>query len=228
LHGRCPWREEPDRLPTQRYADRDWRHEGAGTWSCALPNCRKGSYFPASSIRAAWPRRRGRGDPGRHPGVSTVRSTIWSKSIGMSGISKSQVSRLCEELERSRRGLLSARLTASALFNGSMPPISKSPSGRIVLRRRPIAVRRQYRTAGANSWAGLGCSEAETSGSAPQAGRRPSRCQAGDSMRMTASGRRRRFFMLLAVFAAVIMPSRICRPWLSSRPGRRRLLRDAA
>jgi putative transposase len=39
------------------YRDRDW-HTRAGTVELRIPKLRKGSYFPASSSPAAWPKKR--------------------------------------------------------------------------------------------------------------------------------------------------------------------------
>ncbi len=56
-------------------------------------------------------------------GISTRRSTTWSKAMGMSGISKSQVSRLCAEIDDKVAAFLQpADSKATGPICGSMPP----------------------------------------------------------------------------------------------------------
>jgi len=82
------------------YRERDW-HTRAGSVELRIPKLRKGSYFPffleprrmaekalAAVIQEAYIQ-----------GISTRSVDDLVKAMGMSGISKSQVSRLCEEID---------------------------------------------------------------------------------------------------------------------------------
>jgi putative transposase len=82
------------------YRDRDWQTR-AGTVELRIPKLRKGSYFPsfleprrmaekaiAAVVQEAYVQ-----------GVSTRSVDELVQAMGMEGISKSQVSRLCEELD---------------------------------------------------------------------------------------------------------------------------------
>ena len=83
------------------YRDRDWQTR-AGTVELRIPKLRKGSYFPGfleprrmaeraltTVIQEAYVH-----------GISTRSLDDLVKALGMDGISKSQVSRLCEELDQ--------------------------------------------------------------------------------------------------------------------------------
>ena len=90
-----------DRLVQRNgYRTRDW-HTGAGTVPVAIPKLRKGSYFPSfleprrtadkaliAVIQEAYVQ-----------GVSTRSVDDLVRAMGMTGISKSQVSRLCEDID---------------------------------------------------------------------------------------------------------------------------------
>jgi putative transposase len=82
------------------YRERDW-HTRSGTIALKIPKLRKGSYFPgfleprkssekalAAVVQEAYVQ-----------GISTRSVDELVKALGMNGISKSQVSRLCEEID---------------------------------------------------------------------------------------------------------------------------------
>jgi len=82
------------------YRDRDW-HSRVGTVSLRIPRLRSGSYLPSPLE----PRRRvERADvsviqEAYVQGVSTRKVDDLVRSLGMDGISKSTVSRMCAELD---------------------------------------------------------------------------------------------------------------------------------
>ena len=82
------------------YRDRDW-HTRAGTVELRIPKLRKGSYLPGflEPRRLAEKALTAVIQEAYIQGISTRSVDDLVKAMGMSGISKSQVSRLCEEID---------------------------------------------------------------------------------------------------------------------------------
>jgi transposase-like protein len=82
------------------YRDRSWETR-AGTVELRIPKLRKGSYFPAflEPRRMAEKALTAVIQEAYIHGVSTRSVDDLVKAMGMTGISKSQVSRLCEEID---------------------------------------------------------------------------------------------------------------------------------
>jgi transposase-like protein len=101
LTGAAPGERSPDRINQRNgYRDRAWETR-AGTVELHIPKLRKGSYFPAflEPRRMAEKALTAVIQEAYVQGVSTRSVDDLVKAMGMSGISKSQVSRLCEEID---------------------------------------------------------------------------------------------------------------------------------
>ena len=111
VEGRCGAghgeRSEARTNSRNGFRDRDW-HTRAGTVALRIPKLRSGSYFPpfleprrtsekalAAVIQEAYVQ-----------GISTRSVDDLVKAMGMTGISKSQVSRLCAEIDERVHGFL--------------------------------------------------------------------------------------------------------------------------
>ena len=124
LTGSAYGERSPDRLAQRNgYRERSWETR-AGTVELDIPKLRKSSYFPSFLEPRRLPARVG--ERGPNPalsgqsekaltaviqeayvqGISTRSVDALVKALGMAGVSKSQVSRLCEEIDERVRTFL--------------------------------------------------------------------------------------------------------------------------
>jgi len=96
------------------YRERQWETR-AGTVDLAIPKLRKGSYFPGflEPRRAAEKALTAVIQEAYVQGVSTRSVDDLVKAMGMTGISKSQVSRLCEEIDERVNAFLNRPIEGS-------------------------------------------------------------------------------------------------------------------
>jgi putative transposase len=157
------------------YRDRDWETR-AGTVELRIPKLRKGSYFPGflEPRRMAEKALTAVIQEAYVQGISTRSVDDLVKAMGMSGISKSQVSRLCEEIDGKVKAFLHRPLEGSIRMNslhwsefptvrwtvgavdgpisGSTPPTSRSGAAVGSSRSPSSSPSASTRTGGARFW----------------------------------------------------------------------------
>lgn len=106
--GAAPGERSPDRLVQRNgYRDRDWQTR-VGTVELRIPKLRRGSYFPAflEPRRMAEKALTAVIQEAYVHGISTRSVDDLVRAMGMDGVSKSQVSRLCAEIDERVRDFL--------------------------------------------------------------------------------------------------------------------------
>ena len=125
LAGAAFGQKSPDRLAQRNgYRERDWETR-AGTIELRIPKLRKGSYFPSflEPRRMAEKALTAVIQEAYIQGVSTRSVDDLVQAMGGTGVSKSQVSRLCAEIDDKVKAFLDRPLEGDWPYVGSTRPM---------------------------------------------------------------------------------------------------------
>ena len=136
------------------YRDRDWETR-AGTVELRIPKLRKGSYFPGflEPRRMAEKALTAVIQEAYVQGISTRSVDDLVKAMGMSGISKSQVSRLCEEIDGKVKAFLERPIEGDWPYLWIDATYLKVRRGGRIVSVAVIIASASTPTAGARCWA---------------------------------------------------------------------------
>lgn len=142
LTGAAYGEKNPERLAQRNgYRERDWETR-AGTVELRIPKLRKGSYFPGflEPRRLAEKALTAVIQEAYIQGISTRSVDDLVKAMGMSGISKSQVSRLCQEIDERVKAFLDRPIEGDWPYVIDAAYLKVRQAGRVVSVAVTIAV----------------------------------------------------------------------------------------
>ena len=155
LTGAAAGARSPDRLNYRNgYRERGWETR-VGRIELAIPKLRKGSYFPAflEPRRTAEKALTAVIQEAYVHGISTRSVDDLVKAMGMSGISKSQVSRLCEEIDGKVKAFLERPIEGDWPYLWIDATYLKVRRGGRIVSVAVIIASASTRMAGARCWA---------------------------------------------------------------------------